>query len=516
MPTGNLPALEAGSYEPLLQDVVTDQFGFASLSLDQDSIIRASIEGNDVLGILPTGGGKSACYQIPGIVTRSRTLVVSPLIALQDDQVRSLRKRGAQAFALHSGLDDMKRMAVHYYFKTAARDVPCFLYISPEMLLTDSFHERFDGAGFNRIAVDEAHCVSTWGNTFRPDYMRIRVAARRLGIPHCSAFTATIDPRIERDITERLSLRPDFVRVAASPFRPNLALKIERLVKETDSNRKMGEKKLVRLFQLLSLPEYQGPTIVYCNSRDGATSLYLRLRRFGTIVEGRGYKPFLFHANLPYEDKMEALTGFLEHPAPIVIATSAFGMGIDRADVRQVIHYGTPFTLVDYAQQIGRAGRDGLPSLCTTFHSETDYLENQLKKLEFELPTYDFATRVLEWVRDAASRIPSEKRKSYNLRRFLARTSIVVEHSEHIKRKQVYLDRVMSSVSLLQRTGLLKETGDGLVIHDMRPGGSASQKLMDLTQMHARMQVREKERLNEFFSDPDADQELLWELLARK
>ena len=182
-------------------------FGFERLFEAQDAAIRAAVRGDDVLCIMPTGGGKSACFQIPTIIRNCRTLVVSPLIALQEDQIKALRARGIKAFALHSHMTEAQQTAVRFYFKTARRTEPSFLYISPELLQSKMFVETFSTVQFDMVAVDEAHCVSTWGDGFRPDYQRIKLAVARMKIPQCLALSATIDPKIESDIRQRLPLR---------------------------------------------------------------------------------------------------------------------------------------------------------------------------------------------------------------------------------------------------------------------------------------------------------------------
>lgn len=506
--------LEQGEIEERLQSTL-QLFGYERLSDEQDQLIRASIAGQDVLGVLPTGGGKSACYQIPGIVTRARTLVISPLIALQDDQVQALRKLGIKAFALHSGLPEPKKQAVHFYFHNAPRDEPSFLYMSPELLLTAAFHNRFDGIGFDRLAVDEAHCVSTWGDAFRPDYQRIRVATQRLRIPHCSAFTATVDPKIGRDIRRRIPLRSGFLTVEGDPMRPNLRLVVRYPASVEHSNVIMGRLKFQALLRRLVDEEYAGPAVIYCRSRDTATSLFLRLQKNWWFLNEKGYSVYLFHAGLPYEDKEAALYGFKNQPRPIVIATSAFGMGIDRADVRQIIHYQVPNTLIDYAQQIGRAGRDGKPARCTTFHLAGDQFESQTEKARWNAPTYDFVEQVHGWLRKRYAKLTHEEHKTYNVRQFLSHVRHIVEASEKIRFKDSYLVRVSTVVAMLQRSGIIREDGDGLSVFSILPGTKEHATLLELTQMHERMLVREQKRLAVFFGYPNPDQLRLWDILRR-
>jgi len=494
---------------------VMKQFGYKALSPEQAQLIEASIAGRDIFGVMPTGSGKSACYQIPGIVTRARTLVISPLIALLEDQVRSLRRVGVKAFAYHSGMTEASKKAVEAYFVSSPRGEASFLYISPELLLTEKFRKRFVGVVFDRIAVDEAHCVSTWGSGFRPDYQRIRLAATRMRIPHCAAFTATVDTKIEADIQKRIPLRSDFLKVEADPMRPNLLLSIEEPSGDGDSNSLYGRKKFARLQELISAPEYAGPAIVYCSSKDGAASLYVRLRAMRGLMKRYEYTPYLFHAGLPQDDKYEALRGFKEDKRPLIFATSAFGMGVDRRDIRQIIHYNTPFTLIDYAQQIGRGGRDGAACLCTTFISRSDYHDRALERLVWESPEYDFVERVLNNLRRCLDRLDKEVRSRYNLRSFILRMQAVIERNERIKHKERYMRRVRTSIGMLRELDLIHEDSDGLAVFNIVPGGEHHKALLEKTQMHERMLIREAERIGGFFESPVADQQLLWDILRR-
>lgn len=509
------------SAPPYEEDLVAAirQFRYDSLSGTQEKVIRANIEGRHTLAIMPTGGGKSACYQIPGVVTQERTLVISPLIALQEDQIAGLRELGIMAFALHSGMDEAKKQAVHYYFKYGPKDEASFLYLSPELLMTEMFHERFDSAGFYRLAVDEAHCVSTWGNSFRPDYQRIRVAAQRLDIPHCSAYTATVDPRIEKDIEKRIPLDSNFLRVAADPMRPNLKISITNPAQGLrPGQRGKGVRRLNALLDLLVVPEFMGTTIVYFSSRGGAVDAYFSYRDMSSAFGRKFHTPYLFHRMLPHEAKQEALKGFRKDIQPIIFATSAFGMGINRADVRQIIHHDTPISLIDYAQQIGRGGRDGLPALCTTFHDKELFLTREEAKVDKRIPKFEFVERTHTNLLKVLRNIKPENRSKYNVQSFIKRLQILLEKSGDMTQATMdkILQKTMTSLAILQNIGVIEETNTGLKVHRIVHGSGQHLKLLEKTEMQKRMEVREKQRLAEFFGNPDADQALLWELLQKE
>jgi RecQ family ATP-dependent DNA helicase len=489
-------------------------FGFEELKPEQEPLITASIAGKHVVGILPTGMGKSACYIIPGLVTGEKTIVISPLIALQEDQVQMLRKRGVHAYAMHSNMDEVRKAVARMFFKRSPKGEPAFLYISPEMFLSETFWSQMSGVHFDRIAVDEAHCVSTWGNSFRPDYLRIRAGAERMKITHCSAFTATTDEKIERDIVARLPLNADYVKIEASPMRPNLLLNIEDRSAGMKLKTVGGRSKLNRLGELLLIPEFAGPTIVYCSSRTGSATLYESLRK-GAFCRQHGYTPYLFHAEVGYVDKTEALRGFQNDEKPLVVATSAFGLGIDRADVRQIVHYNIPHTLIDYAQQIGRAGRDNKPSLCTAFHAGSDYLDSSVLRINRDMPSVDFLIRTLENIHKSFQRSVAKK-KRFRLKSYTVRVRELIENSETVDMKDAYMTRFMTTISLLEKVGLIEHRENGEVVRLAPYGSIKFDRLLEETKMHERMLIREKQRLADFFGAEEPKQELLWEIIRRK
>ncbi len=493
------------------------QFGVPNLKPRQLDAVEARLAGRDVLAVLPTNYGKTLAFQLPGVLLGQRTLVVSPLIALQEDQTRKLRKAGFKAFAYHSNLNVFQQAAVHHYYKTAPKDEPSFLYISPELLLKETFHERFNSIGFGHGAVDEVHCVSTWGDAFRPEYQRIGVAFKRLGIPGCSAFTATVDPKIEEDIRARIPLRPDYARIVEDPMRPNIELRVERIYHENDTNQQKFKRRFHRLLTLLKDPNLMGPTIIYYNSLSSSAGLYLRFRKMIAFLQETGYTPHLFHSELPFEDKDAVLKGFMRDKKPLVIATSAFGMGIDRADIRQIIHYKTPTSLIEYAQQFGRGGRDGLRSVCTTFHSKGDENEEFMNdRVSFEIPTYETVERIYGRLRARVDRLEDGQRRSYNLMKFLRAQEHLITTSDQIRYKSNAITRLKTAVALLEQCHLVEDGEQGIVLHPLLAGTPKHLNLLERTKMRQRMMVRERQRVQTFFGAKEPTQQMLWDILKQE
>jgi ATP-dependent DNA helicase RecQ len=321
------------------RDALRNVFGFPAFRGLQEDAISHIMEGKDALVLMPTGGGKSVCYQLPALCRNGMGVVVSPLIALMDDQVAALRQLGIRAAALHSELEPAEGQAVSRGITDGALDL---LYVSPERLLAGTLLDRLSHQEIAVIAIDEAHCVSQWGHEFRPDYRQLSCLPQRIpGVPRI-ALTATADARTRDDILASLAM-PEARVFTASFHRDNLYIAAVG---------KIGETAQLQEF----LTTRRGQTgIVYCGTRARTDRVAAKLRE-------KGYDAIAYHAGLAPADKRAALRRFRAGDAMIMVATIAFGMGIDRPDVRFVVHLDMPDSPEAYYQQIGRAGRDGDPS----------------------------------------------------------------------------------------------------------------------------------------------------------
>ena len=330
-------------------DVLAAVFGFAEFRGHQQDVVSRVMAGGDALVLMPTGGGKSLCYQLPALCRDGMGLVVSPLIALMDDQVAGLRQLGVGAAALHSELapDELART-----LDGLATGRIELLYVSPERLLGGTLLDRLSRRALSLVAIDEAHCVSAWGHEFRPEYRALACLPKRLpGVPRV-ALTATADQRTRDDILGALAM-PQAAVFAASFHRPNLVIAAEP-----------KERELQQLDALLA--RHDGATgIIYCGSRE-------KTERVAASLRGKGRNALPYHARLSAPEKRGALDRFRAGEFMIVVATIAFGMGIDRPDVRFVAHLDMPDSAEAYYQQIGRSGRDGLASDCLLLYGSED------------------------------------------------------------------------------------------------------------------------------------------------
>lgn len=339
-----------------LRRVADETFGWSQLRDEQLEAIEQVMAGHDVLAVLPTGAGKSAIYQVPALLLEGPTLVVSPLIALQQDQLEGIKTRAPEAVAVNS----TQRSGEHKHAWKAIRQGEAeYVFLSPEQLAKDEVVDALAELGVSLFVVDEAHCVSAWGHDFRPDYLRLGSVIERLGHPRLIALTATAALPVRRDIVGRLGLR-EHREVIASFDRPNLHLAVERFTDDTDKRHTV----IARVRALTADPATRRG-LVYVASRKDTEFYADELAQCGVRVAA-------YHAGMKAADRERVHEEFLAGDLEVVVATSAFGMGIDKPDVRFVLHASVPESLDSYYQQIGRAGRDGQPAEITLFYRPED------------------------------------------------------------------------------------------------------------------------------------------------
>lgn len=339
---------------PEIHSILKQYWGFDSFRPFQEDIINAVLAGKDTLALLPTGGGKSVCYQVPAMVTEGTCLVISPLIALMKDQVENLQKKGITAYSIFSG---MTRKEVINVLKVVTESNCKFLYVSPERLETNLFKEYLPGMGISLIAVDEAHCISQWGYDFRPHYLRI--AALRDELPHVPvlALTASATPDVQKDICEKLAFHNEQI-FRQSFERPNLSYSAFKV-----------DSKINKIIEILQ--KVPGTGIVYCRSRK-------RTKEISELLQLQHISADYYHAGLPQEERSRKQEQWINNKIRVIVCTNAFGMGIDKPNVRSVIHADVPDCLENYYQEAGRAGRDGKTSYAVLLFDENDLAELQL------------------------------------------------------------------------------------------------------------------------------------------
>jgi ATP-dependent DNA helicase RecQ len=334
-------------------------FGIKRLRPEQERAMVAVLEKRDALAVLPTGFGKSLIYQVPAMILTRPTMVVSPLIALMADQERALRSRGIPVIALHGRLRAAERRAALEQLQTGGRLV---VLTTPETLESSATAPHFERARPALLCVDEAHCVSEWGHDFRPSYLRLGAARERMGNPVTLALTATATPRVRRDIAERLRLRAP-LEVVAPAHRPNLRLAVEILP---------GSAKFPAAGR--HIRALRRPGIIYCSTTVAVDQLAGALKRAGIPA-------VQYHGKMRADDRATAQRQFMQPDRRLIMAaTSAFGMGIDKPNVRYILHYQCPGSLEQYVQEFGRAGRDGQPSHCILLFDPADLeIQNHLQ-----------------------------------------------------------------------------------------------------------------------------------------
>lgn len=338
----------------------------------QEEIISSVMEGRDTLALLPTGGGKSVCFQVPALMKDGLCIVVTPLIALMNDQVAQLKKRGIQAVAVHSA---MSRDEIDLYLNNCMFGSVKFLYLSPERLQTAMFQSRVTRMNVSLIVVDEAHCISQWGHDFRPPYLRISELRELVPDVPIIALTATATREVCDDIIRYLGFRDPYSVFRRTFARDNLSIVVRK-----------ADDKVRKLLDVLR--KVNGPAIVYVRSRRATKEL-------ATLLTGKGIAATWYHAGMNYDERTKAQEAWTSGKVRVIVATNAFGMGIDKADVRVVLHVDLPEDLESYYQEAGRAGRDGHRSFAAVVYQDAD-LEELESKVRQAHPPVEYLKQVYQ------------------------------------------------------------------------------------------------------------------------
>ncbi len=403
--------------------ILNEFFGYENFREGQEEIIDSIISGNEVLAVLPTGGGKSLCFQIPAIMSENRSIVISPMISLMKDQVDGINQNRKIAGFINSSQTYQESENV---FKSIEKGEIKILYLSPEKINSQQFQKRLKSFVWDFLFVDEAHCISEWGHNFRPSYRFIRDFANSIGISKISAFTATATPQVRKDIVEQLKMESFKIFVFGFE-RPNLALNVIETSKKKE-------------ILLKIVNQFASPTIVYCATRKETEEVSF-------FLNSNNFKTAHYHAGLTNEARKQIQDEFFDDKRQIIVATNAFGMGIDKSNIRTVVHYSITASLENYYQEIGRAGRDGIDSNIFLIYSKKDIFTQKFL-IENSYPNNE------------------EIKKIYSLLHDFAGTAIYSQNSNRIKidkqlfaffeTQNIYQNKLEKSLEILETAQYLQ------------------------------------------------------------